>query len=49
VLALVGRSHAHKAVPPMPEQTVETLKEDVRFTKEHVQEARRHDHHEAAR
>ena len=49
VLALMGKSRAQKAVPPMPEQTVETLKEDVRFTKEHVQEARRHDHHEAAR
>jgi membrane protein len=49
VLALIGKGHAQKAVPPMPEQTVETLKEDVRFTKEHVQEVRRHDHHEAAR
>jgi uncharacterized membrane protein YqjE len=41
VLALVGRSRARRAVPPMPEQTVETIKEDVRYTKEHVQEARR--------
>jgi uncharacterized membrane protein YqjE len=49
VLALLGKSRAKKAVPPMPEQTVETLKEDVRFTKEHVQEARRHDHQGPAR
>jgi uncharacterized membrane protein YqjE len=40
VLALVGKGRAQRAVPPVPEQTVETLKEDVRYTKEHVQEAR---------
>jgi uncharacterized membrane protein YqjE len=41
VLALVGKSRARRAVPPVPEQTVATVKEDVRYTKEHVQEARR--------
>jgi len=40
VLALVGKSRTKRAVPPVPEQTVETVKEDVRFTKEQVQEAR---------
>lgn len=40
VLALAGRARARRAGPPMPEQTVETLKEDVRYTKEHVAEAR---------
>jgi len=41
VLALMGRARTKKAVPPAPEQTVETIKEDVRFTKQAVQEARR--------
>jgi uncharacterized membrane protein YqjE len=40
VLALVGRSRTQRAVPPVPEQTVETVKEDVRYTKEHVAEVR---------
>jgi uncharacterized membrane protein YqjE len=40
VLALIGKGRAQRAVPPVPEQAVETLKEDVRYTKEHVQEAR---------
>jgi uncharacterized membrane protein YqjE len=42
VLALVGRSRARRAGPPVPQQTVETVKEDVRYTKEHVAEARHH-------
>jgi membrane protein len=42
VLALLGKARTKRAVPPMPEQTVETLKEDVRYTKEHVAEARHH-------
>ncbi|HEV7494314.1 phage holin family protein [Baekduia sp.] len=42
VLALLGKARAKKAVPPVPEQTVETIKEDVRYTKEHVAEARHH-------
>jgi membrane protein len=42
VLALTGKAHAKKAVPLAPEQAVETVKEDVRYTKEHVAEARHH-------
>jgi uncharacterized membrane protein YqjE len=43
VLALLGKARTKRAVPPVPEQTVETIKEDVRYTKEHVAEARHHD------
>jgi uncharacterized membrane protein YqjE len=39
VLALMGKARAQRAVPPAP-QTVATVKEDVRYTKEHVAEAR---------
>ena len=42
VLALTGKSRVERGVPPTPEQTVETVKEDVRYTKEHVAEARHH-------
>jgi uncharacterized membrane protein YqjE len=49
VLALLGKSRASRALPPVPEQTVATVKEDVRYTKEHVAEARHHDHDGAAR
>jgi uncharacterized membrane protein YqjE len=42
VLALLGKARAKKAGPPVPEQAVETIKEDVRYTKEHVAEARHH-------
>ena len=42
VLALAGKSRTQRAVPPAPEQAVASVKEDVRFTKEHVQEARNH-------
>jgi uncharacterized membrane protein YqjE len=49
VLALMGKARAQRAVPPVPEQTVETIKEDVRYTKEHVAEARHHDTDGAAR
>src|SRR4051812_33412710 len=42
VLAMIGKKRTQRAVPPMPEQTVATLKEDVRYTKEHVAEARHH-------
>jgi uncharacterized membrane protein YqjE len=41
VLALAGKSRAQRAGPPVPEQTVETVKEDVRWTKDSVQAARR--------
>jgi uncharacterized membrane protein YqjE len=40
VLALVGKARARRAVPPVP-QTLETVKEDVRWTKDSVQAARR--------
>jgi hypothetical protein len=49
VLALMGKRRAQRAVPPVPQQTVATVKEDVRFTKEHVQEARRQHHEEITR
>lgn len=49
VLALLGKARAKRAVPPMPEQTVETVKEDVRYSKEHVAEARHHREEEASR
>jgi membrane protein len=48
VMALMGKARAQRAVPPVPEQTVETVKEDLRHTKAHVAEAR-HRHEEAAR
>jgi membrane protein len=49
VLALAGRARTARAVPPVPEQTVETIKEDVRYTKEHVAEARHAREQEAPR
>jgi uncharacterized membrane protein YqjE len=49
VLALMGKARARRAGPPMPEQTVATVKEDVRYTKEHVAEARHQRQEEAAR
>ena len=49
VLALLGKARAQRAVPPVPEQTVETIKEDVRYTKEHVAEARHARDEEVAR
>ena len=33
VLALQGRNRVHAATPPVPEQTVETVKEDVEWAK----------------
>lgn len=49
VMALLGKSRAQRAVPPLPEQTVATVKEDVRYTKEHVAEARHHRQEETTR
>jgi membrane protein len=49
VLALLGKQRAQRAAPPVPEQTLETIEEDVRFTKEHVAEARHHSHDGGAR
>jgi hypothetical protein len=33
LLALQGRNKVKEAAPPVPEQTVETVKEDVRWAK----------------
>ncbi len=39
-LALVGRSKVQAATPPVPEQTAESIKEDVESTKEKAKEGR---------
>lgn len=41
VLALTGKKKVQEATPPVPEQTVDTVKEDVRWTKERAQAGRR--------
>jgi len=41
VLALSGKKHVQEATPPVPEQTVETVKEDVAWTKQRAQAGRR--------
>src|SRR5262249_55900328 len=38
VLALAGKSKVQAGVPPTPEQTVDSVKEDVRWTKERAKE-----------
>ena len=40
ILALRGKSKVEQATPPVPEQTVQSVKEDVRYTKQRAQEAR---------
>jgi hypothetical protein len=40
-LALAGKGRVQRAVPPMPGQTVQTIKEDVELTRERVREGRR--------
>jgi membrane protein len=40
VLALVGRSKIQAATPPVPEQAVESIKQDVESTKEKAKEGR---------
>jgi uncharacterized membrane protein YqjE len=40
ILALRGKSKVQQATPPMPEATVQSVKEDVRYTKQRAQEAR---------
>ena len=40
ILALRGKSKVQQATPPVPEATVQSVKEDVRFTKQRAQEAR---------
>ena len=41
LLALRGKARVQSATPPVPEQAVESAKEDVRYTKTKVREARR--------
>ena len=40
VLALRGKSKVNAATPPMPEQTVQSVKADVESTKQHVKAGR---------
>jgi uncharacterized membrane protein YqjE len=40
VLALTGKTHVSRGVPPAPEQTVETVKEDVEYVRERAKEGR---------
>ena len=41
IVALVGARQMKQAVPPIPEQTVETLREDLDYAKTKAQEGRR--------
>ena len=41
VLALIGKKEFQEAAPPVPEQTVDTVKEDVRWTKQRAAAGRR--------
>ncbi len=41
VLALVAKNKVKEGVSPVPEQTVETVKEDVQWTKQRAKEGRR--------
>lgn len=40
VMALFGRSKIQAATPPVPEQTAESVKEDMKSTRERVREGR---------
>lgn len=40
-LALAGRNKTREAVPPVPEQTIESVKEDVEWAKNPTRSARR--------
>lgn len=40
ILALLGRSRVKAASPPIPEQTVESVKEDLKETKDKPKEAK---------
>jgi hypothetical protein len=40
VMALAGRSKVRAATPPLPEQTVESVKEDLQETKQKAKEGR---------
>jgi MFS family permease len=41
VLALTGKKQVEQAVPPVPEQAAESVKEDVEWTKSRAQAARK--------
>ena len=41
VLALTGKQRVEEATPPAPERAIENVKEDVQWTKQRAQEARR--------
>jgi uncharacterized membrane protein YqjE len=41
VLALVGKTAVQRGMPPVPEDTVESVKEDVEMTKQRAKEGRR--------
>ena len=41
VLALSGKSKVKQAVPPVPEQAVDSVKEDVQWTKSRAKQARK--------
>lgn len=40
ILALRGKKKVQQATPPLPETAVQSVKEDVRYTKQRAQEAR---------
>jgi uncharacterized membrane protein YqjE len=40
-LALTGKSNVQRGVPPVPEQTVQTVREDVEVAKQRAKEGRR--------
>ena len=39
-LALIGRGRLQRATPPIPEQAIDSTKEDVQWTKQRVQQSR---------
>jgi hypothetical protein len=41
ILALAGRDRVQRGLPPTPQQTIETVKEDVQTTKQRAMEGRR--------
>jgi hypothetical protein len=41
ILALTGKKNLEQATPPVPEQAIESSKEDVEWTKQRAQAARR--------
>ncbi len=41
VLALGGRTRLKRGMPPAPEQTIETVKEDVQWAKSQAKSVRR--------